>query len=72
MTMSFAKSFTTLAATLAVGLLSVAVFADAPKAAAKAAPNCPFCKMPLGAKKTAKMPIAIKMKRQNLLHVCAL
>lgn len=69
------KSITTVAAMLAAAALTVSVYADTPKAAsktaaAKAAPNCPFCKMPLGAKKTAKMPVAIKMNGKTY-YTCA-
>ncbi len=66
------KSFTALAAALTVGLISVSVYAETPKAkpAAKAAPACPFCKMPLGMKKSAKTPVAIKMNGKTY-YTCA-
>ena len=46
---------------LTAGLCGASVQAAPAKTAAKAAPSCPFCKMPLGTKMSAKMPVPIKM-----------
>ncbi len=60
---------------LAASLIATAAVAASPKAGAKHAmkmtgATCPFCKMPLGTVKSAKMPVAIKMNGKTY-YTCA-
>jgi len=75
------KLFTSLTATVvAVGILSASAFAQTstmkpmhamkPMKSAKMAAMCPFCKMPLGMKKSAKMPVKIMMNGKTY-YTCA-